>query len=117
MADILVRPLTIQEAVEKSGRSYNTIIRWIMTGQLPTLPKSPMQDQRRTYIDPKELEISCRIKRVPFKQPREPHLFRKREVDKERWRTKYARTPEKKKYHREISRWRRAKKKAKLNDH
>lgn len=106
---------SIPEAALVARRSINTIRRWIVSGQLKTLPKSPMQDKRRTVIGAHDLYLACTRKLVPFKQPRYPHLFRKREIDKERRRAKYARTPKTKAYNRQWSRYRRAKLKASNN--
>lgn len=89
--DEIERPLTIDEAAARSGRHRNTIVRWIYSGQLKTVPP-PLGVKRGKYIAAEDLKIACTHKLVKFKQPRRPHLARKREADRKRWREKYART-------------------------
>ena len=87
----LERPLTIAEAAQRSGRHRNTITRWIYSGQLQTVAP-PIGHRRGRFIVVEDLERACERRLVKFKQPRRPHLGRKREIDRERWRTKYAGT-------------------------
>lgn len=98
MAEI-ERPLTVNEAAARSGRHRNTILRWIYSGQLKTTPP-PLGRGRGKFCTVADLERACTEKLVKFKQPRRPHLARKREIDRERWRTKYAKTEKTRAYKR-----------------
>jgi hypothetical protein len=98
------RPLTLREAAERSGRHINTIIRWTYSGQLK-LCERPLGVRRGKFCTVKDLARACTEKLVPFKQPKRPHLLRKREKDRERWHKKYARTEKTREYKRAYIKW------------
>lgn len=110
IAAMLERPLTLKEAAVRSGRHINTIVRWAYSGQLKLVDPSPLDEKgkrggraRRCTIE--ALTAACEKKLVAFKQPRRPHLFRKREKDRERWRNVYAKSPRIKEYKRKYMLW------------